>query len=289
MDLNSLEAFVQVAQLQSFTAAAKALGVQRAAVSRRVSALEAQLGVTLLIRSTRSVMLTTAGRALLEESRDALARLKRALKSLPEASGEPAGELRVSTTQDIAWWLLPEVLAELAARFPLVRPNIDTSNRLVDMEREGFDVALRIVRGSLEDSNLRARRLGRIVLRLYGAPDYIASFGVPERLVDLESHIVIGHRRAVQVEFSCQSFMAADGLVIARELARRGVGLAALSSFIARDAVESGELVPLMTEQSFGEGTLYALFPSSRRMPSKVEVFRDAVVNFVEANPLPEG
>jgi DNA-binding transcriptional LysR family regulator len=288
MDLNHLDVFVAVAEHKSFTAAAKALDLQRSAVSRRISALEVALGVELFLRSTRRVELSPDGRRLLRDVAPLLGQLHQAVHALPEQRAEPAGELRITAPADVGQWLLPPVLGALTTEFPAVRPIVHLSNRIVDLEREGFDVALRISMGSLPDSGLRVRRLGRIVTQLYGAPAYLEKRGCPTTRDEVDDHALVGLSGTSAGRFRRSSVVAADDMVLAAELVKHGVGLALLPSFLVQDAVDEGKLVVLMPGTCFGVGTLHAVFPGVRELSSRSLAFRDHVVRFLEAHPLPE-
>lgn len=287
MDLNLLEVFVAVAEHHSFTRAADELGIQRSAASRRVAALEQELGVQLLIRSTRHVEVTTAGRRLLRDVSPLLTRLEAAIHELPEASLEPAGELKITAPADLGHWLLPPVLGALTARYPDLLPVVHLSNRVVDLEREGYDVALRITMKGLPDSSLRARKLGDVVTRLYAAPAYLDARGTPETAEDLDRHALVGLSALSGLARRDGPTVVADDMVFASELAKHGVGVAWLPDFLAVPAVERGELVPILPEVTVATGQLYAMFPSARELPPKITAFRDALVARLETHPLP--
>ncbi|MCB9662824.1 MAG: LysR family transcriptional regulator [Alphaproteobacteria bacterium] len=286
MDWTALEAFVAVAERRSFTAAAEALGVSRSVASRRVSSLEEELGVQLLLRSTRHVDTTTAGRRLLGEVGPLLSAVEAAVDGLPEAALEPAGELRITAPADLAQWMLPSVLGGLVARYPALHPVVVVGNRVVDLEREGFDVALRVHMGPPGESRLRARRLGPLVMGLFGAPSYLARRPPPSSLDDLAHHVIVGGSDSLPEAWRRATAVAANDMLLAAALARHGVGLAALPTHLAREAVASGELVRLLPDHEFGRGALHLVFSSARVLPPKLEVFRDAVLAFLEENPL---
>lgn len=287
MDLNLLTVFVAVAEHHSFTQAAEALGMQRSAVSRRVAKLEEELGVQLLIRSTRHVAVSTAGQRLLADVAPLLGRLEAAVHELPEASSEPAGELRITAPADLGLWLLPPVLGALTRRHPALHPIVHLGNRVVDLEREGFDVALRVAMSGLPDSNLKARRLGLIHVGLYASPDWVDLHGPIHSLDDLEGHGLVGVSLAVPGPFRNQRTVAANDMLFAAALARHGVGPALLPTFLAADSVSDGSLVPLLEQIDFGAGELYALFPGARELPPKSTAFRDAVLDWLDEHPLP--
>lgn len=288
MDLNHLAVFVAVAEHNSFTQAAEQLGLQRSAVSRRVAALEEELGVELLIRTTRHVEPTSAGRRLLRDVAPLLGQLEAAVHDLPERSEAPAGELRITAPPDLGLWLLPPVLGALTAMYPAVHPIVALSNRVVDLEREGFDVALRIAMNGLPDSGLKARKLGQIGTRLYAAPAYLAQHGAPADLEAVAGHRVVGLSGSdIPEPFRRASVVGADDMLLGSELVKHGVGIGLLPMFLVQDAVDAGELEVLLPDRCFGVGALYAVFPGARELPPKSAAFRDAVVAFLEANPLP--
>lgn len=276
-DLNQLAVFVRVAQRNSFSQAARDLGMQRSAVSRKVAALEEALGVPLLLRSTRRVEVTTAGRRLLAQVAPLLDALDGALRGLPERSDEPAGRLRLTAPTDVGLWLLPRVLTELVRRHPRLEPDVHLTNRFVDLEGEGFDVALRVTMRGLEDSALRARRLGTLTTALFAAPSYLDERGVPADTDALAEHTVVqlggdDTGRAVRV----------DDMALATALVREGAGLGRLPTFYAAPAVRAGALVQVLPDQATEAGALYAVFPSAPILPAKTRAFRDAVMAFLE-------
>ena len=288
MDLNHLAVYVAVAEHNSFTRAADILGLPRSAVSRRVAALEEALGVELLIRTTRHVETTSAGRRLLRDVAPLLGQLEAAVHDLPERSAEPAGELRITAPPDLGLWLLPPVLGALTVMHPAVHPVVALSNRVVDLEREGFDVALRIAMAGLPDSGLKARKLGQIGTRLYASPSYIAQHGAPANLEDVAGHRVVSRSGAdIPEPFRRASVVSADDMLLGLGLVKHGVGIGLLPMFLAQEGVDAGELEVLLPDRCFGVGVLHAVFPGARELPPKSAAFRDAVVAFLDANPLP--
>lgn len=286
MDLNHLAVFVRVAEHGSFTQAARELGVHRSAVSRQVAALEEDLGVRLLLRSTRRVQVTTAGRRLLRDVAPLLHDLDAAVHGLPERSEVPAGELRITAPADVGVWLLAPVLGELAARYPALHPVVHHSNRVVDLEREGYDVALRVSFGPLQDSALRVRRLGPIALRLYASPPYLEAHGTPATREDLADHVLVGFGSASTLGLPGSRRIVVDDMVLAVALVKQGAALALLPSFFVAEEVAAGALVPVLPAVSEQGGVLHAVFPSARELPPKVTAFRDAVLAFLQAHPL---
>lgn len=288
ISLDLLPVFVSVARHRSFTRAARELGLRRSAVSRRVAALEEELGVELLVRSTRRVDLTTAGRGLLDRIEAPLAELRDALVELPDRSGAPAGPLRLTAPADLGLRILPPVLGALTRAHPEVIPDVELTNRVVDLEAEGFDAALRVSMSTLPDSALRARMLGPIHTRLYGAADYLARRGAPVSREDLADHELVRIAGPLPVGTTRATTVSATDMLMALRLVEEGMGLALLPTFLAADSVAHGALVPVLPDVGFGTGTLYVVFPSTRRLPARSIAFRDALLAWLQEHPLPD-
>src|SRR2546421_1007150 len=185
IDLNLIAAFVRVVEAGTFTGAAHALGLPKSSVSRRVSALERSLGVRLLQRSTRKLVLTEAGRLYFERARAGLSGLSDASAAVADMSGEVAGPIRFTAAPD-STGTLAAVLAEFLQRHPRVRLDVMLTPRRVDLVAEGVDLALRA--GRLADSSLIARRLGSSDLGLFASRGYLRREGRPTRFSDLARH-----------------------------------------------------------------------------------------------------
>lgn len=185
LDLNQVSAFVRVMEAGSFTAAARALGLPTSSVSRRVSALETALGVRLVQRGTRKLVLTEAGRLYFERARAALAGLADVSSAVTDMSREIAGPIRFTTGGDNTG-LIASLLAEFLARYPKVQLDVVLTPRRVDLVTEGFDLALRA--GALVDSSLVVRRLGRSDHALFASPAYLRKAGRPKRVSELAKH-----------------------------------------------------------------------------------------------------
>jgi DNA-binding transcriptional LysR family regulator len=185
IDLNQISTFVQVMETGSFTAAARALGLPKSSVSRRVSALERALRVRLLQRSTRKLILTEAGRLYFDRARAALGVLADAGAAVADKSREIAGPIRFTAGGDNTGFLAG-LLAEFLELHPKVQIDVVLTPRRVDLVSERFDLALRA--GPLVDSSLVVRRLGRSDLGLFASRGYLRKAGTPRRLSDLAQH-----------------------------------------------------------------------------------------------------
>ena len=180
MDLepNDLLLFARVVDEGSFSRAAERLSLPKSTVSRRVAALETQLGERLLLRTTRKLTVTDFGRAVLEHARHVVEDVAAAASLAHHRQVEPSGRLRVTMPGDMANLMLAQLLAEFVLEYPAITLEVDLSARFVDLIGENFDVAIRI--GDLrDDASLAARHVAAFTGSLYAAPAYIARRGTP--------------------------------------------------------------------------------------------------------------
>lgn len=176
-ELEAVRVFAAVAELKSFRGAAEALRIPRSTVSRRLVTLEAALETRLLQRTTRNVSLTDAGEVFLTQVGPALAAIADAGRTVLDARAEPRGVLRVTATPAMAE-LVGGILLELVERYPLIRLELDFTDRQIDLVAEGFDIAVRS--GTLADSSLIARPLGQGRGGYFASPAYVKRRGRPK-------------------------------------------------------------------------------------------------------------
>ena len=182
--LTTIALFCKSAELGSFTAAANAMGVTPAAVSRGVGRLEDRLGIKLFRRTTRSMSLTDDGRLYFEQCRAAIAQIDDAEKTITGEQSEPRGLLRISAPSSYAHYRLLPRLADFKSRYPLIELDINITSRNIDFVEEGYDVAIRL--GMPPDSRLIARKLEDARIGVYTTPAYVKRHGAPRDLADLK-------------------------------------------------------------------------------------------------------
>jgi DNA-binding transcriptional LysR family regulator len=278
-DLDSAALFVSVAEQGSFRGAARALGLPKSTVSRRVADLEARLGARLLQRTTRRVGLTDAGEAYYRQARIAVAALQEAERAVSDLSSEPRGTLRVSMPIDMGISSGSVLLARYLTQYPEVRVVADISNRRVDLVREGFDAAVRA--GELDDSSLVAARVGLTTVHVYGSAAYLRKRGVPQTPEELVDHDCIlfgqateavwtfaGARQPKQVRV--RGRVAANNLRVVRDLAAAGLGLAQLPGVMA---FERPRLRAVLDEFRMPPRPMQVVYPSARHLSPKVHAF----------------
>ena len=291
MDLNLVRTFTRVVEAQSFTAAARILGVPKSSVSRGVARLEEQLGARLFERTTRQVRLTHTGQAYYDGASRALAALADAEQSVAESQGEPRGTVRLTVPVNAPRGLLSDLVSRFVQQYPAIRVEVCFTDRAVDLVAEGFDLALRgSQNGRLQGSSLIARKVAQGSMWLMAAPSYLARRGTPRRVSDLKNHELIVHSggphsprtwplrgpnglEAIEVNGG----LASDDLSFIRQLVLRGAGISLL--FVHEDDVDNGALVRVLPDFEVPDLSLSVVMPSNRHLPRRVALFRDALID----------
>ncbi|NAW66133.1 LysR family transcriptional regulator [Photobacterium halotolerans] len=249
-----LEIFLAVVDSGGFSAAASQLDLQVAKVSRAIARLEAELGVSLLTRTTRRVELTEEGRFFAEHIRNGLSQISDAEEKLRGLKGQPAGRLRVDSASPFILHQLVPHIAEFRAQYPDIDIELISSESIIDLIEKRTDLAIRI--GELKDSNLHAKFLGRSALRIVASPAYLATFGTPQTAADLAQHQCIGFAGQPSLNkwplisgsyTPLMSLQASSGETV-RQLCLEGNGLALLSNFMVCRDLAAGRLVAVMDD-----------------------------------------
>lgn len=286
VQLGSIEMFCKAAELQGFTAAALALGVTAAAVSRSVGRLEERLGAKLFTRTTRLMRLTEEGRAYFEQCRQALAQIENAERAINGSQAEPSGLLRISVPTTYGHYRVLPVLPQFMAQYPKVRVEVDLSNRNIDFVEDGFDLAIR--GGEPGDSRLVARQLEDATFGVFAAPAYLARRGTPDAPEQLQDHDCIAfvmpstgrslpwvfRRDGQEVDLALHSRVSVQGDVLGcLSYAMGGGGLLQTYHFVAERHVHSGALVEVMQAHGGRSRPFCILYPHNRHLSAKVRAF----------------
>lgn len=285
-DLNAVGCFAKVVELESFRAAAAALGIPKSTLSRKVAELEDTLGVRLLERTTRRLRLTDAGRAYHQRVAPALDALREAEHAVEEQNAKPSGSLKLTMTMEGGQAVLAPILAEYLTLYPGVRFQIELTDRRVDLVEEGFDVAIRT--GALADSTLIAKRLSLVgSFRVYASPIYLARRGTPRHPRELGEHdcLVMSaqrtpltwsfqhHGKALPIKVRAHA--EANSFILLRELAAAGHGVARLPDYLASQKPQSDELRELLSAFAPPPMPWHVVYPSSRHLSPKVRALVD--------------
>jgi DNA-binding transcriptional LysR family regulator len=287
VNLNRLAVFVAVIEAGSLTAAADRLGIAKTMVSTHMQRLEAEVGASLLVRTTRRVSVTEAGRSFYEASRQILNVAEEALQALDQG-GVLHGTLRVATPIDYGAIVVAPVLVALREQHPQLNIEMVSGDRLVNLIAEGIDVAIRV--GRLADSSHRAAKLGNFVRWLVASPTFVATRGAPKTFAALAELPFIGtavlanplsvsleNQRGRKQTVRFNTGFLADTATVCRAATLAGGGVAALTDFSIGEDVAQGRLVRLMPDWATPAAGIHALFPPARFPVSKVRVFVDAL------------
>lgn len=288
--LNDLFYFVQVVDNRGFAAAARALGIPKSTLSKRVAELEKGLGVRLIQRTTRHFGITEAGEDFHRHAAAAILEAEAAQEVVKRRLAEPRGLVRISASTATVQMALADLLPELARLYPKIQVGLITTSRYVDLVQEGIDLAIRAHREPLPDSGYIQHRLGYAPNYLVGSPAYLQAHGNPDQPEDLTGHFGIvpesngavvkwplrdgsGHMRLVQPVpklFTDDPFMIVNA-------ALAGMAVANLPDGLARPHIENGRLVRLLPSWEMEGATTTLLMPHRRGQLPSVR----AVVDFL--------
>lgn len=285
--LGRVEIFLEVARRQSFAGAAKALGMTSPAISKQVMALEAELGVRLLHRTTRMVSLTDEGALYYERARLAMDELKDAAAAIQDLKTTPAGIVRINAPLTFGHMHLLPVLSGFARKYPDVHLDIALDDRKVDVIADGFDIVIRI--GVAEDSTLVSRVLGECPICVVASPAYLAAHGLPVTPSELKDHrvIVYAHQggagewrykdpQGKTGSFKSEGVFRANTAEMMLQAALDGVGVATLPYFTVGPHLQAGQLVRLFPGyETHPPRQIMALMPPNRYRAAKVRLLVD--------------
>ncbi|WP_437293198.1 LysR family transcriptional regulator [Sorangium sp. So ce426] len=286
VELEDMQLFVCAVASGSLSAAGRELGFSPAVASKRMTRLEAALGVRLLQRSSRRLTLTGEGATYHERCMAILADVSEAELAVTAGKAEARGVLRVSAPVDLGRQWVGPAAADFAAAHPRLSVRVSLSDRVVDLFEAGVDVAVRI--GALADSRLVSRRLARSRRVVCGAPAYLSRRGRPRTIADLADHecIVLQRpgMRALSWTFRTEQGLhtvrpsgrlVADSGDLVRDWAVAGHGLAFKSIWDVAADIDAGRLVPLLTDLPAPGSAVNVIYPSRRFLPARARLFVD--------------
>ena len=297
-DLNNLYFFAKVVDFSSYTAAAEALGMQTSKLSRRVGALESELGVRLLNRTTRKLSLTEAGKTFHRHCAALIAEAEAAKDAINQTLSSPRGLVRVSCPTGLLQAGVADILGRYLTVYPQVRIALEATNRRVDVVEEGIDIAIRVREPPLDDSDLAMKPFGLSEVILVGSPVLLAAHGQPQALIDIGRMPTLsmgpvgqGHlwrfadADSKPAELIHSPRLSTDDLYTLRRAAIRGVGVTCLPALLISDDLSSGALVRLLPSLSSRSGVVHAVFPSRRGMVPAVRSLLDSLSEGFAASP----
>ncbi|KXO13857.1 Transcriptional regulator, LysR family, in formaldehyde detoxification operon [Moritella sp. JT01] len=289
-DWSGVSEFVAVAETESFTAAAKRLGISTAQVSRQVSALEERLSAKLFYRTTRKVSVTEVGGIYYQHCRQVMDGLADAERAITNLQSTPKGKLKITAPITYGERSVAPLVNDFVTQYPELEVQLVLSNQQIDLIDEGFDLAIRL--GQLGDSSMIGKRLATRKQYVCAAPEYLSAFGAPHTLSELDRHNCLsgtldywrfqekGKARNIRVKgnFSCNS-----GPVLV-DAALKGVGIVQLPDYYVQEYINQGQLIELLPNYREPDDAVWALYPQNRHLSPKVRMLVDYLAKELAVN-----
>ncbi|HAS1785792.1 TPA: LysR family transcriptional regulator [Enterobacter cloacae] len=293
--IHAMQLFLRVAELESFSRAAETLSLPKGSVSRQIQALENALGARLLHRTTRRVSLTQDGMVYYERAKDLLMNLDELDGMFLHDPSTISGRLRVDMPVAIARNVVIPKLPAFLQQYPGIELELSSSDRLVDVIREGFDCVVRV--GTLKDSGLIARPLGKLSAINCASPDYLTRFGYPETLEDLASHAIIHYSttlgtRPQGFEYYIGSetrWVKTGGVLTVNSTETyqaaciAGLGIIQVPRVGVRDALRTKKLVEILPQYRAEPMPVSLIYPHRRNLSRRVHVFMEWLTELTKA------
>jgi len=296
--LEAMQVYLRVAELASFTEAADSLGLAKANVSSAVQQLEAMLGTRLLHRTTRRVQMTHDGQAFYERSKDLLADFDELKTLFNNQQNQLRGRLRVDMPTAMARGLVIPALPQFLREHPHLEIELSSTDRRVDVVREGFDCVVRV--GTLLDSSLVARPIGEYQLINCVSPSYIETYGIPKSLDDLANHKLVHYvpvlgGKSHGFEYiddltSTTKYIAMEGAVIVNNadaylsacLAGLGIIQIPENGATAKPFIDSGQLIEILPSYRSAPMPVSLLYANRRHLPKRVQAFMNWMIEILK-------
>jgi DNA-binding transcriptional LysR family regulator len=289
--LEVMKIYLRVAELASFTQAADSLGLPKASVSTAIKQLENSLGTRLLQRTTRTVQMTPDGQVYYERSKDMLIDMEELRSMFLQSEVELSGRLRVDMPNGIAKYKIIPRLPEFIRAHPKLEIELSSTDRRVDLIREGFDCVIRV--GTLVDSNLIARSLGHFQLINCASPEYLVRFGTPAKLADLDMHQMIHYAPTFGASLSTFDYVigeqqyqkAVPGAIVVNNAdayqaaCLAGLGIIQAPELGVRTLLEQGKLIEVLPDFRALPMPVSLLYANRRHLPKRTQLFMNWVAD----------
>jgi DNA-binding transcriptional LysR family regulator len=290
---NRMQSFVAVVDAGSLTHAAQTLGLTKAMVSMHLKQLEAELGCTLMVRTTRTLALTGVGERFYTDCVQLLADAQRAVENARSDHARLSGELRVSSTLEYGVHMVVPALAAFARMHPDLSIDFSGSTSLSNLVADRFDLAIRL--GQLGDSRYRATSLGQFDIVLVATPAYIEQYGLPRAPADLQrlrwvvlsgfdQRVKLSRRDGTGAPFPVpfRSSIQADSALAKLHFLLADMGIGVLPEWVVREDLRQGKLVRLLPDYEMAQQGVFAVFPNTQHIPAKVRQFIDFLRAYVQ-------
>lgn len=290
MDIQDLRIFTRVAAVQNLSMVSSDFSLTPGTISKRLQALEDELGVRLFARSTRSIRITEEGEIFLEHAQRMLSEYDAARASVDGNASHPKGRLKISLPSRVGGLDMAAGLSRFLAAYPEIDVVAEIGYRGPGCTDDGFDLIVRT--GVLQDSALIARRLADDPMLIVAAPEYLKLKGAPVQPQDLEKHSCLVHgdaavwpfkRKSMETSVRVSGRLRANDLDVLHRLALDGHGFARLPAALVRDNLKAGYLVSVLTDyDTTGESAVWAIFAKSRHMLPRLRVLIDFLSDWVK-------
>jgi len=289
MDWDKLRIFQAAAQAGSFTHAGEALNMSQSAVSRQVSALEQDLGVSLFHRHARGLILTEQGEHLFRAANEVLVKLEGVRSRLTDASEKPTGTLRITTTVGLGSTWLTDRIHEFINLNPAVNVHLIFDDQELDLAMREADVAIRL-RQPVQ-SELIQRRLFTVHMHVYGHPDYLKQHGRPATIAEIDNHRIVSYGQPIPQYLRDVNWLETAGrdpadprmpalrinnIFSIKNAILRGIGLAVLPDYMVEPGSPLERLLPEAEVPSFAA---FFVYPAELKNSARVHVFRDFILS----------
>ena len=298
--LKAMETFVRVVKEGSFAAAADAMGISRAIVTKHVMQLEKELGARLINRTTRRFSVTEIGQDYVAFCQRMLEEMSEQDALIGRLQAEPRGELKVLTPKSFGSLYLGNIVSDFMALYPDIHVTLilsDTSMRYLDLVENGFDLAIRL--SAHVDSSLMARRIGALSWVPCASPDYLARQPAPRAVADLAEHVCLLHTKhadgvwrfrgakakAEEVTVKVAGPIATNSVMVLRQVVLNGKGIALLPTYCIGPDLTSGALRQVLPDHCGPDESIYVMFPHRHLIPVKIRLFIDFVAERISASP----
>ncbi|MEG3765377.1 LysR substrate-binding domain-containing protein [Alteromonas sp. 14N.309.X.WAT.G.H12] len=284
MNLEGIVEFVTVTDQRSFTLAGKVLGISTAKVSRKVTMLERRLETKLLNRTTRVVTPTDMGQQFYHQCRHVLDQLNDAERHITAQQLTPSGKLTLTAPVTFGERIIAPLINDFLIANPRIEITLNLSNQVLDLVQENYDLAIRL--GDLENSTLRARRLGNRTLYTCASAAYFNEHGTPTSISELKQHQCIAGTsshwqfkvKGKQTSFRLQPRLRCNSGIAIRDAARKGLGIVQLPDYYVNEDIEKGRLDVIMQDYQIEDDGIWAVYPQTRHISTKVRLLLDYLI-----------
>lgn len=289
LDLNKLRVFREVVQEGSFTKAAQNLKQPKSRISRTISSLEKELGVQLIIRTTRQIQLTQVGQDMYQRLGPILRELENTVDTVMNDSNDVSGSIKITVPEDIGMELFSKFCREFTQIYPKVQIGLHASNSIVDLVKQSIDVAVRINFGKSKDSTMIQKSVGQVETIMVMTPENFKKYS-PTKLEDIEKIPYISYdsfegknpfmkltRKNETRTLKLKPVFSTNNFFIIRSMVLDGAGMAHIPSFLVRDHLLSGQLVQVFKDWKHPGNSLQILIPHQKKMHIKIRKFIDFI------------